>query len=395
MALAENQISPEDDIKVVWVGSDVACTEMVGILLDHTEIAVDTEFRREKTYYPRLALLQLGVNGLAFLVDPFQVDMTLLAPLFESNVEFVFHALEQDLDIIERACGVRAKVFFDTQIAAGFIGLSRPSLAHLADRLLGVELPKADRLSDWTQRPLTEAQKIYAASDVAHLLVMKAKISEELESAGRLAWALDEFEYVSSRRKEPTDPALAWQKIKECRSLKGNARKVAKSVAQWREERAIELDIPPRYLLSDLTVAAIAQLAPKTKQELLKVRGIDPRQINNGTDVSILEAVKAGLLLDKVPDIPHQNDDGIRGAGAVVSLCLAWLSQKCNDERFDPTIVGTREDVTQLLAGEKDSRLGTGWRYELIGRQLLEIKSAKLSLTGGPGGKIVAIPIEE
>ena len=394
MALAENHVSPEESTKIIWVGSDVACVEMVKILLDYPEIAVDTEFHREKTYYPRLALLQFGVAGLAFLVDPFRVEMTLLAPLFESEIEFVFHALEQDLDILERACGVRAKVFFDTQIAAGFIGLSRPSLAHLADRLLSIELPKADRLSDWTQRPLTEAQKSYAASDVAHLLVMKAKISQELESAGRLNWALDEFEYVSSRRKEPTDPALAWQKIKECRGLKGNARKVAKSVAQWREERAIELDIPPRYLLSDLTVAAVAQLAPKTKQELLKVRGIDPRQITNGADVNILEAVKEGLLLDKVPEIPHQNDDGVRGAGAVVSLCLAWLNQKCNDERFDSTIVGTREDVAQLLAGDKESRLASGWRYELVGKQLMDIKLAKLSLTGGPGGKIVAIPTE-
>ena len=166
-------------------------------------------------------------------------------------------------------------------------------------------------------------------------------------------------------------------------------------VAQWREERAIELDIPPRYLLSDLTVAAVAQLAPKSKQELLKVRGIDPRQITNGVDVTILEAVKEGLLLEKVPEIPHQNDDGFRGAGAIVSLCLSWLSQKCTDERFDSTIVGTREDVAQLLAGDKESRLASGWRYELVGKQLVDIKLAKLSLTGGPGGKIIAISTED
>ncbi len=394
MSQTGNPKSVSPALEIVWIGNDRNLAEMVDYLADQQEIAVDTEFHREKTYFPRLALVQFGVPGKAFLVDPFAVHCSKLAPLMSSGAELVFHALEQDLDILERATGERAKRVFDTQLAASFIGLSRPSLAHLADRILSVELPKADRLSDWTQRPLSDAQKRYAASDVAHLLDLKRVISDQLAAADRLDWVYEELDISASKRKGPTDPEFAWLKIKECRGLRGTTRKVAKSVAEWREERAMEQDVPPRYILGDLTVAAIAQLVPNTKADLLKVRGLDSRQLANGLDAELLEAVKQGIEMDKVPEYPQGQEESIRGNGAVVSLCISWLAQRCSDEKLDPQIVGTRDDVACLIAGEKDARLGHGWRFDMVGKELLKVAAGELCLTGGRGGTVVAIPVQ-
>src|SRR5262249_23751880 len=151
--------------------------------------ALDTEFHRERTYYPRLALVQLAWADDIVLIDPLAVDVTPLAAILDGDGLALLHAADQDLEVLERACGTVPARMFDTQLAAGFLGFGTPSLSVLVERLLSIRLPKSDRLTDWTERPLTPTQRTYAAADVAHLAALHDKLHERLVSVGREAWA--------------------------------------------------------------------------------------------------------------------------------------------------------------------------------------------------------------
>ena len=217
---------------------------VVGQLLGQDRYALDTEFHRERTYWPKVALVQIAWPGELVLIDPLEVDLSPLRAVMESDALAVLHAAAQDLEVLELSTGAIPQRLFDTQIAAGFLGMSTPSLAALHERELGVQLPKANRLTDWLERPLNNAQRDYAAADVDRLLDIHDQLTEQLVALGRLAWADEECEIMRTRDRGPRDPLEAWRKIKEARHLKGNALSVARSVAAWRERRAADIDGP-------------------------------------------------------------------------------------------------------------------------------------------------------
>ena len=239
--------------------------------------ALDTEFHRERTYFPKVALVQIAWEGGLVLIDPLATSLAPLAELLTEGGVAVIHAAGQDLEVLERACGCVPHTLFDTQLAAGFVGLRTPSLASILDRELGVRLPKGDRLTDWLVRPLTKAQLAYAAADVEHLLEVHRRLSDKLRQSGRLAWAAAESEELRLRTRAQRDPEHAWLRIKEVRHLNKKARGIAQSVGRWREEKAIETDQPPRFVLPDLAVIGVAQRAPTTVAQLRKIRGLDDR----------------------------------------------------------------------------------------------------------------------
>ena len=168
------------------INSRPALDAVVDQLVSEPFYALDTEFHRERTYYPKLALIQIAWRDGLALIDPIALDMAPLTAVLDSDAVAVIHAADQDLEVLELACGTVPKQLFDTQIAAGFVGMSSPSLATLYDKVLGVRVPKADRLSDWLARPLADTQLDYAASDVAHLLDVHDRLAEQLEQRGRL-----------------------------------------------------------------------------------------------------------------------------------------------------------------------------------------------------------------
>ena len=208
--------------------------------LDDVEIyCFDTEFHRERTYYARLALLQIAwPDGIA-LVDPLAIDPEPLKELFGSSALAVVHAGDQDFEIIERACGVLPSRMFDIQTGAGFIGLSSASLGAVVDRLLGLRLEKGDQLTDWIRRPLNEAQLHYAAGDVAYLIDCYWELRARLTALGRWTWAEEECALYLARSRRSTTPEEAWWKLRQARQLRGKARGIAQSVAGWRERRAL------------------------------------------------------------------------------------------------------------------------------------------------------------
>lgn len=373
----------------VLVDTPAALEDTIASLRDTSVYALDTEFHRERTYYPKLALVQVAWREGLAIIDPLAVDVTPLTELLKSPATAVLHAADQDLEVLELACGAVPSALFDTQVAAGFVGMSSPSLATLYDRLLGVRVPKADRLSDWLARPLTDAQLEYAASDVAHLLDAYDRLVTRLEQRGRLAWAADECEHMRLRARGAREPDEAWRRIKEARQLKGRAHAVVRAVAAWRERRAAALDVPPRYVMSDLAVVAIAQRPPRTVEELHKLRGLDERHLRGKQVEQLLEAVQAALdgpLEPRAAQPPRDLDRELRPA---VGLVSAWVSQLARNLEIDAALLATRADVESFLRGDPDARLAEGWRAELLGEPVRRLVEGEAALAFNGEGELV------
>jgi ribonuclease D len=363
--------------------------QLVDLLDGQEALSLDTEFHRERTYFPRIALLQLGWEDQVALVDPLSVDLSPLARILDSDTVTVIHAASQDLEVLLRSCGTVPRHLFDTQVAAGFLGMSAPSLTALVEREFGTRLPKSDRLTDWLQRPLTEAQLTYAASDVVYLIELWRKQVATLEERGRLDWALDEFETVRQRARISRPPDDAWMRIKEARQLRGGAKAIVREVAAWRERRAIELDQPVRFVLADLAVVAIAQRAPKTPDDLRSIRGVDERHAKGEMARQILEAVEAGKQRPVEREPRSTTGELARELRPAVSLISSWVSQLARDEELDTALLATRSDLEGLLRGDPDCRLAIGWRADLVGEPIRRLVSGEASLAFDASGGLV------
>lgn len=348
-------------------------------LLDRLEgqprFAIDTEFHRERTYFPHVALVQIAdLHGVA-MVDALTVDLAPFARILDSPTLAVMHAARQDMEVLERACGTIPRRLVDTQVSAGFLGYTSPSLATLLERELGVRAPKADRLTDWLKRPLKPAQLDYAAADVANLLQLHDVLWARVEEMGRVEWVEEACEELRTEFRGPRDPDEAWRRIKELRHLRGSALAIAQSVAAWRERRAVETDQTPRFVLSDLAVVSIAAAAPTQLEELRSLRGVDGRSLKGGLGDSLLEVVASarGSQPSRAPSqaVPELASE-LRPA---VPLISAWVSQRARDLELETSLLATRSDLEDLLRGVPDARLTLGWRAELVGepiRRLLE-----------------------
>ncbi len=347
---------------------------------------LDTEFHRERTYFPQLALIQINHHDEIFIVDPTVVDLEVVATLFDNDALVILHAAQQDLDVLQLTCGVRLTAIFDTQIAAGFIGHSTPSLSALVQKEMGFALPKGDRLTDWLRRPLSDDQKSYAAADVRYLPALHESITRQLDECGRTEWAADACRELLERPSSLVDPADAWLKVKDVKTLKPRARGIAQSVAQWREERAQRQNIPVRHVLADLALLGIAQRAPHTVEELAQSRGVDGRYTKGAIAREILDAVDRGRDLDVAyprNDV-EEFDRDLRPAATLIS---AWISEVAARERIETAILGTRADIIDFLRGSPGARLRHGWRSELVGRDLVDLVAGSAGIAfDGAGG---------
>jgi ribonuclease D len=371
------------------VDDEAALAAVVEEMSTTEAYALDTEFHRERTYFAQLALLQIAWDEEIALVDPLAVDIGPLRDILVREVPCIMHASTQDLPILERACGVLPTTLVDTQVAAGFVGLGAPGLGALLQRRLGLNLPKADRLTDWLRRPVSQAASRYAAADVAHLHELWDSLRSELEARGRLGWALDECEQVRLRFGEPVDPERAWWRIKEARRLKGRGRCVAQAVAAWRERRAQTLDKPVRHVLPDLAVVAMAERPPKTRADLQQVRGLDSRHLRAGAAAELLEAIELGQSLDESTLWVPEREGVDASTRPAVTLASAWVSQIGRDLGLDTALLATRADIEALVRGDGTSRLLTGWRDEVAGEPVRQLLSGRAALAFDGDGALV------
>lgn len=381
-----------DSIEYRWVDQQADLDAVVDTLLDEPRYAIDTEFHRERTYFPTLALVQLGWGDEIVLVDPLALDITVLGRLFASDVEAVFHAAQQDLDVLTHAVGSVPVNFFDTQLAGGFVGYGTPSLVSILNGELGVNPPKGDRLTDWLRRPLTDAQRRYAAIDVVYLLELQDRLVAQLDEMGRRAWVAEACAELRAKPTSGVNPDQAWARLKDVRGLRARPRAVAQAVAAWRERTAMERNVPVRQVLPDLAVLGISQRQPSNEKELSQARGVDDRFSRGKTAAQILAAVADGKQSEP-PPARGGNDDLDRELRPAVTLISAWVSQVAKSERVDTATLATRADLVALLSGDPESRLRTGWRAELLGSGIQRLLDGQAGLTfdKGTGLKLVDV----
>ena len=373
-----------------WIEDDFALNEIIDEILLQPRYAIDTEFHREKTYYPKLALVQLKWGEKTALVDPLAVDPRGLARLFESEILAVFHAAQQDLEVLRHASLVAPKNIFDSQIAAGFLGYSTPSLATLVQAIKKIALSKGDRLTDWLRRPLTTAQCVYAADDVAHLLDLHDELSSQLNELGRTVWVADACNDLVARPSGPIESHLAWLKLKEARSLKGSSRGVAQAVGQWREERAMRSDHPPRRIMSDMALLGIAQRVPKNVEELASTRGVDDRHLSSEFCKEIMAAIREGAQ-QNIALPSHESDEVEKWARPALTLITAWIGELARKNKIDATLLATRSDISAFLRKSPDARLSHGWRAAVVGEDLNRILSGTVGLSVDRDGHLKLI----
>jgi len=373
------------------IESDRDFAELVRRLRDAPRYAIDTEFHRERTYFPHVAVVQIADSHGVSLVDALEVDLNPFAEVLDGPGLAVMHAARQDMEVLELGCGTIPSNLFDTQLAAGFLGYTSPSLSALLDRELGVRTGKADRLTDWLKRPLTDRQLAYAADDVAHLLELHDSLSARLEERGRTAWAEEACEELRTDPRGPRDPDEAWRRIKEVRHLKGNRLATAQMVAAWRERKAAETDVTPRFVLSDLGVVSVASSSPKSIEELRGLRGVDGRVLKGGGGEELLAVIRESGGRRPAGKPQQPNAELAAELRPAVPLISAWVNQRAKDLDLETALLATRNDLEELLRESPDARLSKGWRAEIVGEPIRRLVEGEAALAFDHGKGLVLL----
>ena len=366
-----------------------ACARLAG----HPFVTVDTEFLRDATYYPKLCLVQLASPEEGVLVDPMAkgIDLApLLALMADPAVVKVFHAARQDVEIIWHLGRMIPSPLFDTQIAAMVCGYGDSvGYEQLANDLAKARIDKSSRFTDWSRRPLSEAQLSYALSDVTHLRDIYLHFQQELERTGRTAWLAEEMRVLSAPGTYDLQPEDAWTR------LKGRVRKprelaILMELAAWREHQAQSRDVPRSRVLKDDALIDIVQRAPRSESDLGELRSIPRGFERSQSGVEILAAVERGLERDH-KTLPRLDRPQQRNAnGAVLDLLRVLLKAVSDSERVAPKIIATIDDLEAIAADDEADVLALkGWRRTLFGDRALALKAGQLGLRMRDGRVIV------
>ncbi len=355
-----------------------------GRLARHPYVTVDTEFLRETTYYPKLCLVQLAAPEEAVLVDPLADGISLdpfLDLMADPNVVKVFHSARQDLEIVWNLGRLVPTPLFDTQVAAMVCGYGDSvSYEQLANDLAKARIDKSSRFTDWSRRPLTEAQLSYALSDVTHLISVYEALRAQLAASGRQAWLDEEMAVLTSPETYKADPDNAWKRLVG-RLRKAREVAVLMEVAAWREREAQTRDVPRGRILKDDALVDLATAAPRSAEALGRLRSIPNGFERSRTAADILEAVGRGLARDPktvpVPDRSRRSG----ATGAVVDLLKVLLKAIAEQEGVAPKIIATVEDL-DAIAENDDAEVTAlhGWRRQLFGEKALALKAGRLGL---------------
>ncbi|MDH3646313.1 MAG: ribonuclease D [Gammaproteobacteria bacterium] len=333
-------------------------------------VAVDTEFVREHTYYPRLCLVQLATHTTAACVDAIALDdlSSLTSVLLDATITKVLHAARQDLEIFVQLTGRAPGPLFDTQIAADLCGLGdQGSLAAIASQLLSVELDKSHTRTDWSRRPLSEQQLQYALDDARYLIPIYEELSEQLREQGRTSWLEEDCERLINPALYTVEPAMAWKRLGGLGALSGPQYHAARLLAQWREDRAIDLDRPRGWILRDDVLLRIATALPDSENALEKIKGL-PRPLFRKAS-KLLDIVSAAQRCeDPVPDLPAPLSPQQRKR--VIAL-MDRVRRVAADIGVSAATLASRRDVTAVVRRDPNAAPLRGWRREIIGEQLL------------------------
>jgi len=358
-----------------------ACRRMA----KHPFVTIDTEFLRETTYYPLLCVTQMASAEEAVVIDALAPGID-LSPFYglmaNEKVMKVFHAARQDIEIVWHAAKLIPHPIFDTQVAAMVLGYGDSiSYDQLVQRITGDALDKSHRFTDWTRRPLSEAQLRYAISDVTHLREVYLKLVEDLLQRGRAEWVEDEMRVLTSPETYRLEPENAWQRLKT-RVRKPKELAVLIEVAAWREREAQARDVPRSRVLKDEVIADLAVHAPTSAENLTHLRSLPKGFERSRWGEAIIAAVARGLARDtKTLPRPVRIQSAANGA-AVVELLKVLLRMVSERHHVAAKVIATVDDLERVAADDTaDVPALTGWRRELFGEKAPALKHGKLALT--------------
>lgn len=348
-------------------------------------VAVDTEFMRERTYWPVLCLVQAAAEGVEAIIDPMAEGMDLspfLEVMADPKVVKVFHAARQDVEIFHILMNAAPSPIFDSQIAAMACGFGdQIGYEPLMRGLLNATIDKGSRFTDWSRRPLSKAQLSYALSDVTHLRDAYPILTERLEAGGRAKWVEAEMAALADERLYRTRPEDAWMRLKLRGVRQGELGPLMK-LAEWREREAQNRDVPRGRILKDDALFELARLKPKDPDEIARARAVPPGFERSRAGAAVIEAVATGLAIPKseLPSV-ERNDRRPPPPPDVVDLLKVLLKRQC--ERFDvaPKLIASAADI-EAIARDDDANVPalSGWRREVFGELALKLKRGEIAL---------------
>ena len=348
-------------------------------------VAVDTEFLRERTFHPRLCLVQVATPADEVVaIDPLALhDLEPLAELLrDPGVVKVFHACSQDMEVLLSALDVLPAPIFDTQVAAAFLG-ERMQISYngLVHAFCGVSLPKSESLTDWSRRPLTDKQIEYALDDVRYLIRAYAIMRERLEREGRLTWVVDEMRSLADRAHYEQDRRQVYKRVKRITSLTRRQMAVARELAAWREGRAERLNIPRKWVMSDEVLVALCKRSPQTVADFRSIRGTE--QLSVGDVDAALVAIGRGRRCpaDKLPPVQHAHKSTSAELDSVCDLMYALIRLVSERTGVATAMIASRDDLLDYIDHPERSALREGWRFELVGTRLDDLLAGNMGLT--------------
>ena len=371
--------------------------ELAAFCAAHSEtefVTVDTEFMRERTYWPKLCLVQLGGPKDTVAVDPLAKGIS-LAPLFElmanTRVLKVFHAARQDIEIFYNLTGTVPTPMFDTQVAAMVCGFGESaSYETLAGQLANAKIDKSSRFTDWAHRPLTDKQVEYALGDVSHLRLVYTKLRDMLQKTKREAWVGEEMATLTSPDTYRIEPMEVWRRFK-WRADKPRLRALLRELGAWRELEAQRLNVPRNRVVRDEAIMEIAHHPPTSTHDLARIRGLSTGFAESKQGADLIAAVARANALS-IEDCPTGDKRRVlpAGIGPVMDLLKVLLKQVCEEEGVAPKLIATTDDLEEIAADDNaDVEALKGWRREMFGNLALALKKGELALSVKKGKIVV------
>jgi len=362
-------------------------------------VTIDTEFLRERTYYSKLCLIQMalpGEDGDAVLIDPIEGDLS-LDPLYDlfrdPSVVKVFHAARQDLEIFWFDGGVFPTPLFDTQVAAMVCGFGEQvGYETLVKRIAKQPLDKSSRFTDWSRRPLSEAQKAYALADVTHLRLIYEVLSKELDKAGRKAWVEEEIEGLTNPATYEVAPDEAWRRVKT-RTQSPKFLAAAQTLAAFRERYAQQRDVPRSRVFKDDALVELASTRPKTANDLARGRLLLREARKGEIADGILAALRVAeeMAPEDMPQ-PDRRRDQVQVDSALADLLRVLLKAKSETAGVAQKLIASAADLDDLASGARDLPALRGWRREVFGADALRLCEGQIALAAR-NGKVGIVPL--
>jgi ribonuclease D len=360
-------------------------------------VAVDTEFMREQTFWPKLCLVQIAASGIEVLIDSQALDLD-LTPLFDlmvnEKVLKVFHSARQDIEIVHHLAGVIPHPIFDTQVAAMVCGFGEAvSYSMLVKRLLNRNLDKTSRFTDWSRRPLSERQLAYAIGDVTYLRDLYPKLKAQLDQSERASWLNEEMAVLTDPATYELHPEQAWKRLK-MRIKTPKSLAVLMELAAWREREAQTQDVPRARILKDEALYDIASQTPRTQEDLGSLRTLHNGFARSMRGRAVLEAVGRGLERDPKTIPPIERGEPMPPeAQAVVDLLRVLLKARAGSHGVAPKLIATSDELEEIArSDDTDVPVLRGWRKKLFGDDALALKRGELALAIKDGEVTVLAP---